>query len=76
MTARAAGEVDPTFNAVAQSTTGVSVRTIVTQPDGKLLVSGQFAVAGNTLRNGIVRFNADGSVDMSFNLDRTAAEFF
>ena len=63
----AAGEVDPTFNAAIQDSLRGSVERIIVQPDGKLLVVGNFTVAGNTARSNIARLNADGSVDPTFN---------
>ena len=36
------------------------------QGDGKIIVGGQFEMAGGQGRNGIARLNADGSVDASF----------
>ena len=66
-TVRAAGEVDPTFNAAVQDTTQGYVLTVVQQPDGKLLVGGNFSIAGNSARNSVARFNNDGTVDLTFN---------
>lgn len=63
----AAGEVDPTFDAAVQELTPGSIETIVVQPDGKILVGGNFTVANNTARSSIARFNADGTVDQTFN---------
>ncbi len=37
------------------------------QTDGKLLVAGSFATAGGLPRSGVARFNADGTVDQTFN---------
>ncbi|WP_201987682.1 IPT/TIG domain-containing protein [Hymenobacter rubidus] len=59
--------VDPSFKAM-----GIiigSVQDITLQPDGKVLaaVSAQ-AYNGNGLFDGIIRFNADGTPDRSFNL--------
>ena len=64
---RAAGEVDPAFNAAVQETTLGSVERILVQPDGKLLVVGNFTVAGNEARSNIARLNADGTIDSTFN---------
>ena len=45
--------------------------TLAMQPDGKIIVGGQFTGLGNgtgaTLRNGLGRLNPDGTVDASFN---------
>ena len=42
------------------------VETIALQPDGKILIGGSFTVAGGQSHVGIARFNADGSIDGSF----------
>ena len=62
------GTVDPTFNPGANSI----VEAIAVQPDGKILIGGNFTSVGGgdglaTLRQFIARLNADGTVDMSFN---------
>jgi len=46
---------------------GVSVNAIALQPDGKILVGGDFRFAGGQERNNLARFNADGSLDAGFN---------
>lgn len=43
-----------------------SVRSIVLQPDGKILVGGLFERYDDHTKSGIVRLNADGSLDASF----------
>ena len=43
------------------------VRAVAVQPDGKVLVGGEFDTIGGQMRNRIARLNADGSVDASFN---------
>lgn len=42
------------------------VRELIIQPDGKVLVSGRFTLFNGAPRNRIVRLNADGTVDASF----------
>jgi uncharacterized delta-60 repeat protein len=42
-----------------------TVRAVKVQRDGKILVGGQFT----TPRNSLARFNPDGSLDLSFNVD-------
>lgn len=44
-----------------------NVYVLATQPDGKLLVGGQFAHVGGIARNNLARLNADGSLDTAFN---------
>ncbi|MDX1905915.1 MAG: T9SS type A sorting domain-containing protein [Bacteroidia bacterium] len=66
------GSNDPTFN---PSDTGLgngdgfneAVHTIARQPDGKMVVGGNFTSYNGVLRNRIVRLNADGTLDPSFN---------
>ena len=43
-----------------------SVKKIIVQPNGKILVGGFFTSYNGTTQNAIVRLNADGSVDGSF----------
>jgi len=42
------------------------VRTIVVQPDGKIVIGGQFTAVNTVSRIGIARLNADGALDTSF----------
>lgn len=44
-----------------------AVFDLARQPDGKILVAGQFATMNGASRSGIARLNADGSVDPGFN---------
>lgn len=43
------------------------INTIVLQPDGKILIGGDFNKVGGQARNNLVRVNADGSLDSAFN---------
>ncbi len=43
------------------------VNCIAIQPDGKILIGGDFSAVGGQSRNGIARLNADGTLDTSFN---------
>ena len=43
------------------------VRSITVQPDGKILVGGDFLNIGGQKRSRIARLNADGTLDTSFN---------
>ncbi|WP_400191263.1 T9SS type A sorting domain-containing protein [Hymenobacter sp. B81] len=72
------GTLDKTFNYVAGSTStgvgpsGTSVEAIVVQPDGKILIAGSNAGFGvyngdAAAPNGVMRLNADGTLDTSFN---------
>jgi uncharacterized delta-60 repeat protein len=59
------GTLDSTFN----PGTGIDgpVRSIVLQPDGKIIVGGFFTSFNGIPRKGIVRLNSNGSIDPSFN---------
>lgn len=59
------GALDTTFKPGAIDPTGV-VQTIVVQPDGKILIGGNFATINGAARNRIARLNADGSLDLTF----------
>lgn len=62
----AAGSRDTTFN----TGTGFNgtVQSIVVQPDGKILVGGAFVTYDGTTQNSLVRLNADGSRDLTFDI--------
>jgi uncharacterized delta-60 repeat protein len=44
------------------------VLTVVVQPDGKILLGGQFTTYSGVSKNSIVRLNSDGSIDNTFNV--------
>ncbi len=44
-----------------------NVYAIAAQPDGKLIIAGQFSEIGGTARRNLARLNPDGTVDASFN---------
>ena len=52
-----------------------SVKSVVVQPDGKILVSGDFTTIYNTNRRRIARFNSDGSFDDTFSRNTASAGF-
>lgn len=58
------GDVDPVFN--QESGTFDSVLATALQPDGKLVLGGQFTLANGASRRGLARLNADGLLDGSF----------
>lgn len=61
------GSIDSSFNtALVGSGPSATVRTIVVQPDGKVLVAGYFDTFAGSPRQKIVRLLADGTVDSSF----------
>jgi uncharacterized delta-60 repeat protein len=59
------GTLDGTFN----PGTGADnfVRTTALQPDGKIIIGGDFTTYNGTARNYIARLNADGTLDGTFN---------
>lgn len=61
--------LDLTFNPTDKGLIGANnmVNAVTVQPDGKILIGGRFTMYGGKNRKGIVRLNADGSVDNSFN---------
>lgn len=65
------GSKDSTFNIGtgfgSQYTLG-TVQTIALQPDGKILIGGQFSFFNGASQKYLIRLNADGSKDTSFNI--------
>jgi uncharacterized delta-60 repeat protein len=49
--------------------------TFLVQPDGKILVGGNAAVASNSDGTGLARLNADGSFDTSFHAETGAGDY-
>ncbi len=45
---------------------GIYPTTIAAQPDGKILIAGNFLQVGTTVRERMARLNTDGSLDTSF----------
>jgi uncharacterized delta-60 repeat protein len=62
---------DPTFN--PGGAPNQSVRTIALQPDGKILAGGDFTTWSGAARPGLVRLNASGEVDYSFDARMTGS---
>ncbi|HXJ56390.1 MAG TPA: Calx-beta domain-containing protein [Verrucomicrobiae bacterium] len=58
------GRLDPEFSAHVQRPG--SVLAMGQQPDGKLVIGGEFAFIGELARGNIARFNPDGSLDDSW----------
>ncbi len=61
------GDLDPNFEFSAYGQRNHFANDFAEQTDGKFLFAGAFAEANGDLRNGIVRYNPDGSVDQTFN---------
>jgi uncharacterized delta-60 repeat protein len=63
------GTIDNTFNiGTGFNALNDYVRSIVPQPDGRILVGGDFSTYGSTTRNGIIRLNTGGTIDNTFNI--------
>ena len=63
------GTPDPSFNCGSGPSAGSNysyVQTYAVQPDGKVIVAGVFDSFSGTPAQGIVRLNANGSIDNSF----------
>ncbi|MCE5228192.1 hypothetical protein LLG95_01165 [bacterium] len=59
------GTLDASFN--PGSGANGSVNAIAVQPDGKILIGGNFTAINGSTRQRIARLNADGSLDATFN---------
>ena len=46
---------------------GITIRVIVVQPDGKILIGGDFTTVLGVARSNIARLNPDGTLDTAFN---------
>jgi len=60
----APGNVDPSFDPGSEMDS--YVRAIVTQSDGKIVAAGRFRTVPSAVRQGVARFNADGTLDATF----------
>ncbi|HBG71995.1 MAG: hypothetical protein A2W93_05425 [Bacteroidetes bacterium GWF2_43_63] len=58
------GSLDGTF--LPSTGANTVVRTTAIQSDGKIIIGGDFTTYNGTVRNGIARINADGSLDVTF----------
>lgn len=56
------------FSDIFNAYNPVSVQALAIQSDGKILAGGNFQKYDGNIRRGIVRLNADGSLDKSFNI--------
>jgi uncharacterized delta-60 repeat protein len=59
------GSLDNTFTAISTPYED-GVFAVVVQPDGKVIIGGQFTAINGTNRSGIARLNANGTLDTSF----------
>jgi len=60
------GSVDASFDPGEGPNLGSRVYAIAVQPDGKIVIGGNFSTYQKIPRNGVARLNADGSLDTSF----------
>lgn len=60
------GVRDNSFQPTFEAGNGNGITAIVKQSTGKIIVGGDFAMFNNAQQGGIVRFNADATVDTSF----------
>ncbi|HLP75977.1 MAG TPA: hypothetical protein VK327_03600 [Candidatus Paceibacterota bacterium] len=67
------GTLDTGFVTEPDGEYGVVVSTVTLQPDGRILVAGEFYTIRDGLRRNIARLNADGTLDDSFTLDPSLA---
>ena len=63
------GSKDTTFNIGLGAPGGSLLRDIALQPDGKILITGQFISWDGQPKGGFIRLNNDGSLDNSFVLN-------
>lgn len=59
------GSLDATF-ITGTGPTGGYVKQVILQPDGKIIIIGNFTAYNGTPKSRIVRLNADGSIDNTF----------
>ncbi|WDF45619.1 T9SS type A sorting domain-containing protein [Chryseobacterium sp. KACC 21268] len=62
------GTLDTTFNPETGAQNHPVIFTIAVQSDNKILVGGYFTSFNGVVKNNLVRLNADGSIDNSFNI--------
>ena len=68
--ANAAGnEVDLTFTSVPSKDLITNTSELALQPDGKIIIYGDFEVVNGVPKQRFARLNADGTLDTSFSFD-------
>ena len=68
----AAGDVDLSFDPGSGVNGGV--RAVVLQPDGKMIIGGEFTMVKGLVRYNVARLNSDGTGDATFDVDPGIAE--
>lgn len=66
---------DPSVTEVFIPGATPGVVALALQPDGRIVIVGQFLFVGGQARNGVARINADGSLDATFAPSRVAASY-
>jgi uncharacterized delta-60 repeat protein len=66
----AAGDVDTSFNAALINIPADKATVSIIQPDNKIIVYGNFESVNGVATNTLVRLNADGTLDTTFNAPR------
>ncbi|MCD9184868.1 MAG: FG-GAP-like repeat-containing protein [Pyrinomonadaceae bacterium] len=61
------GTLDTAFNTPIEQSYAPSVNAILTQPNGKILIGGDFKFTGSNTTLSLVQLNSDGSLDTAFN---------
>lgn len=64
------GTIDETFTTKITGATllGATIYDIIVQPDGKIIIGGDFGLCDGVPRNKIARLNANGTLDTTFNV--------
>lgn len=62
------GDIDKTFNPIIGAGANGIVKSIIEQTDGKIIIAGEFRSYDYKSKNRIMRLNADGTIDSSFNI--------
>jgi uncharacterized delta-60 repeat protein len=65
------GSLDTAFSTSHGSGADNTVRAVAVQPDGRVVIGGDFTHVDGVARNYLARLNADGSLDTSFNPGNT-----
>lgn len=71
-----AGDLDRGFETTVTSRDGEVINVVVTQPDGKAIVGGDFESFGRCARRNVARVNPDGSCDATFDPGLALTEVF
>ena len=69
------GTIDPTFSDPQVAGGSGLVETMALQPDGKILIGGNFATVKGQARFRLARLNPDGSLDAGFNVTPNGSVF-